>query len=47
MYRYVDMDIDTDILEREIARDWLTPLWELASLKSVGQVAGWIPMSRC
>ena len=45
MYIYVDMNIDTDILEREIVRSWLTPLWELASLKSVGQVAGWILMS--
>lgn len=40
-YGNVDMNIgiDTDILEkeREILRNWLTPLWELASLKSVGQ----------
>lgn len=35
----MNIGIDTDILEkeREILRNWLTPLWELASLKSVGQ----------
>ena len=35
----MNIGIDTNILEREreILRNWLTPLWELVRLKSVGQ----------